>query len=159
MKKGFTLVELLVYMGLFSILIVVLTEIFLSILELQSQSVAVSSVASDGRFIVSRLTYDIRRATTISQPASLGQTGATAQLLIGGANYALAGSGGNLVLTSPLGSDNLNSIGSQVTDLSFTRVGNVGGKNSLQIKFRVTSRQNLPQGAEVRDYETTVSLR
>ena len=64
--RGFTLIELLVYMGIFSILLVVLTEMLVSILNLQLDSTATSSVDQDNRFIQQRLTYDIQRAKSFT---------------------------------------------------------------------------------------------
>lgn len=158
-KRGFTIVELLIYIGLLSILLVVLTEIFLSILDLQSEGRAVSSVAQDGRFLIARLNYDLRRSSSITEPATLGETSTNAIVTIDGNPYTFAENGGNLVLTTDGSSENLNSEGSRVTNLTFTRLGNVGGKNSLQIKFKLKSAQILHQGSEMRNYETTVSLR
>lgn len=161
MKKrlGFTMVELLIYMGLLAILLVVVTEIFLAILDLQSKSTAVSSVAQDGKYLLARLTYDVRRATSMTTPSSIGQATTTTQLVINGATNTYNGSTGDLVITNSNGSDNLTSVGSKISNLSFQRLGNVGGKNSLLIRFTLTSSQSLTGGKEVRDYETTVSLR
>ncbi len=158
-KKGFTIVELLIYMGLLSILIAVVTEIFLSILDLQSQSTAVSSVAQDGKYVLSKLSYDIRNATTISTPSTLGQSSPTLQLTIDGDSNSYSGTSGDLVVTNASGSDNLTSYGSQISNLSFRRLGTSGGKNSLAISFTLTSRQALKSGYEVRDYQTTIGLR
>lgn len=158
MRKGFTIVELLIYMGLLSILLVVLTQISVSIFDLQSQSKAVSSVAQDGRYILTRLNYDTRRASSISAPA-LGQTSSTATLVLDGVSTTYDASSGNLVVSSSGSSDQLNSLESNISNLQFRRIGNSGGKNSLEISFTLSSRQNRSSGREIRDYETTIGLR
>src|SRR5687768_16701793 len=95
-QKGFTLVELLIVMGLFGILLTVVTDMFVSTLSLQTESAAHSSVSQDGRFILSRLSYDIERASSITTPASLGASGSTLSMVVGGVAYSYALAGSNL---------------------------------------------------------------
>src|SRR4030042_5852170 len=73
-QKGFTLVEILLYMGLLAILLVVLTEILVSILAVKIEFEATSSVEQDSRFLLSRLFYDINRASAITTPGSIGSS-------------------------------------------------------------------------------------
>src|SRR5438094_795700 len=87
LEQGFTLIEFLMYIGIFSILLVALFQLFTTILDIQSESQATSSVDEDGKFILSRLSYDIQRTNAIVTPASVGQQGSTLQLTIGGASY------------------------------------------------------------------------
>lgn len=153
-KTGFTLVELMLYMGLMASLLVVLTEIFLSVMALQTESSSVANVGNNARFVLARLFYDFKRADTIVTPTSLGQTTATAEFTVDGVNYTYGtGSDGELTITSGGETDNLTGVGSRISDLSFTRLGNVGGENSLQIKYTLT------EGKESRNYQTTVALR
>jgi prepilin-type N-terminal cleavage/methylation domain-containing protein len=71
-KKGFTLVEMLIYMGLLTIFLAVIGNIFFSIIDLQLESQATSSVSESGRYLLSRISYDVRRAQSITTPASPG---------------------------------------------------------------------------------------
>ena len=158
-KKGFTLVELLIYIGMLSILLTVLTQIFGSILDAQLEGEATSSVQQDGRFILSRLTYDIRRTNNIVVPAVLGTQSTSLQLTIGGVNYTYAINSGNLELTNNLGANNLNSGDATVSNLNFTRLGNTGGKNTIQITYTVTSKVVRPKGQEIKNFQTTIGVR
>lgn len=159
MKKGFTIIELIIYMGLMAIFLVVLTEIFLSVLDVQTESQQNSSVEQDGKFILARLNYDISQASSITSP-TLGQASSSATIVEGGVNYTYDGtSGNNLVLVNNQGSNQLNSAGSSTSNVVFTHLGNVGGKNSLQVKFRLTSTASRNAGKEIRDFETTLGLR
>lgn len=134
-------------MGIVAIFLVVLVNIFLSVLEVQLESQSASSVDIDGRFILSRLAYDIHRAQNFSiTPTSLSLT-------INGLNFSYALNGDDLELITPNGSYQLNSHSSQVSDLLFTRVGNNTGKDTVQITFITTS------GKQTRDYQTTIGLR
>lgn len=70
-QAGFTLVELLLVMGIFAILLAVITDMFVSVLNVQTEAKANTSVTQDGRYILSKLSYDISRATTVTTPEDL----------------------------------------------------------------------------------------
>lgn len=158
-KKGFTLVELLLYMGLLAIFLVVLTEIFVTIMEVRLESEATSSVEQDGRFMVSRFAYDISRASAITTPANLGDTTSLLVMTVGGDTFRYAVSGGNLELTNANGTDNLNSSQSTISNQSFQKIGNSGGAETIKILFTVSSITQRAGGAETKMFETTVGRR
>jgi len=164
-RKGTTLVELLLYMGILAILLTVLTSIFVSVLDVQSESNAVSSVEQDGNYILARLNYDIHRAQNINIPTANGEVNSIFQIVIDGVNYTYNIDGNNnLVLTfinnGILEINNLNSYGSSVSNLSVERLGFTGGKeNSLRITFTLTSRTKRISGFETKSFETNLSLR
>ena len=154
---GFTLVELIIYMALLSAFLLILTNIFTAVLRVRVDSQSSSSVEQDGRFILARLAYDINRATADTVPSST-----SLNLTIGGQTYSYALSGTNLQLTQP-GSlvDNLNGSGSQITNLSFQKIANSGGReDTIKIQFTLQS-SAVPQGTtkEIRSFSTTVGRR
>lgn len=159
-SKGFTLVELLIYIGLLGIMLVVLTQVFTSALDVQTETEAASFVDLDSRFIINRLTYDIHRAQSITTPAALGATNSTLQLVIGGTNSTYALNGGNLEITDSVGTDRLNSVGSTISAFTVKRLGNTNGKNSLQISFTITSTTVKNGGQpETKNISTTIGIR
>jgi type II secretory pathway pseudopilin PulG len=160
-QKGTTMVELLLYMGILSILLTTLTSIFVSALNVQSESQATSSVEQDGNYILARLSYDIHRAQSINIPAANGATAGNFQIVIGGINYTYSVDGNNnLILTDNLGSNNLNNYNSSISNFSVQRLGNAGGvENTLRINFTITSRVEKNSGFETRDFQTNLSLR
>lgn len=143
---GFTLVEILIYMGIMAVFVTVLTNIFLSVLETQVESSATSLVEVDGRYVLSRLIYDIHQAAGITTPASPGQS--SSSLVLNSHSFDV--SNGALLID---GTDNLTGVDTTVSNFSVTRLGNGLGNDTLQISFDLTS------GAESRNYQTTVSLR
>ncbi len=160
LKRGFTLIELLLTMGLMSILLLVLSQVFISILDLRLESEATDVVAQDGRYILSRLTYDLNRASAITIPATQGGTGSQLQITISGVAHTYDVSGGNLTITTGGNSDSLDGYGTTVSNVSFTRLGNVNGKNTAQISFRLTSTiDTAGTGTNTRDFQTTVGIR
>ena len=160
-QKGVTIVELLLYMSILSILLTILTSVFVSALDVQSESNAVSSVEQDGNYILARLAYDIHRAQSINIPASNGATSDNFQIVIGGINYTYSiDANNNLILVNNLGTNNLNNYGTSVSGFSILRLGNAGGiENTLKINFTVTSRTKRISGYEVKNFQTNISLR
>lgn len=145
--KAFTLVEILIYMGLMALLITVLTNIFLSVLETQLESASVSAVEIDGRYVLSRLIYDIHPAAGLVTPSAAGQT-ATSLQLVNTHSYSV--SDGVLYID---GTSRLNSIDTQISNFSVTRIGNNVDNDTLQISFTLTS------STQSQNYQTTVSPR
>lgn len=162
-SNGFTLVELLIYMALLAIFLITLTGIFVNILEVQLESDATSAVDQDGRFILARLNYDINRATSVSTPSSFGSPGINnLSILISGDTYSYATSGENMQLTNILGTNNLNSSETTVTNLNFQRIANTsipGTRDTIKIQFTINSKTQRAQGAETKTFTTTVGLR
>ena len=147
------------YMGLLSILIVIMVEIFASSLNVQLESASSSSVQQDGRFLLARLTGDIQNAQSVVVPASIGAQSSSLQVTINSINYTYALSSGNIQLTNNNGTDNLNSLDTTVLNLSFQRLGNASGKSSIQIKLTLTSKVARKQVTETKNFQTTVGLR
>ena len=145
-------------MGLLSILLVVMVDLFASSLDLQLESQSTSSVDRDARYLFSKLSYDVNRAQSIVSPA-LGATGNSLQLIIGGVNYTYALNNDNLLLINNNGTDNLNSYSTTISNLSFQTVGNAGGKHSVRILLTVTSNTERVSGAETKTIQTTIGLR
>jgi type II secretory pathway pseudopilin PulG len=162
MKKAFTLVELGIYMGLFAVFLLVLTELFVSVLDAQTTTEALSSVAMDGRFINNRLFYDLARGKTITTPASLGT--ATTSLTFTDVDnrtitYAL--SGDNLQETIAGAIHQLNQFDVIVSNLTFTRLGNgLGKEDTVKVSYTLTSTAKRDGGGrEVQTFDTTFGLR
>ncbi len=157
--KGFTLIELSLYMSLLSILLLVLATIFTQILDVRLESESGSSVSSDERFIISRFAYDIGRADNVAIPTVLGDNTTTLQLTINSVNYTYNLNSTNLVLTDAIGMEKLNSFGTRVSNLTFKRLGNLNGKHTIQIHFTLTSTVSRTSGPEVKNSQTTIGLR
>lgn len=158
-ERGFTLVELLIYMGIFSILLLVLIEIFVASLSVQLESRGSSSVYEDGRFITSRIAYDIERSDSLSIPSNIGDEVNTLQVTTGGINYSYSLNGSDFEITDNLGTERLNSFNTNISNLKFKRLGNPNGKNSIKVSFTVTTKTQEPKGFETKDFQTTISTR
>ncbi|MBI4097708.1 MAG: type II secretion system protein [Candidatus Levybacteria bacterium] len=161
-QRGFTLVELLLYMGFFSIILVVTLQMFGSVFDAQIESQATSSVATDGRFILSRFNYDMARAQSISDPTLQGIPNAALAIVIEGTTFTYSLDSGDLLLTDSSNStiDQLNSEATSVSDLSFIRLaGGENGKDVIQLSFTLTSEAIRKTQKEIVTFQTTAGLR
>ena len=158
-RKGYTLVELLIFMAMLSILLVIFTQIFSLIVDARLESESTSIVAQDGNYLLNRLMYDVARTNTINLPNAVGATDTTLDITIDGVNYVYALNGANLQLTVNSSVYQLNSIGTTISDLTFKRIGNDDGKDTVQLGFTVTSKILEAGGSEFKSYQTTAGLR
>ncbi len=152
---GTTIIELIIYMGIFGTLLIVFTHFFLTVLDIKRESEAISYTAQDARFVLQRLTFDIKNATSITTPASLGSQGSTLVLVVNGVTntYALTGT------TLTLNGVRLHSFNTDVSNLSFHRLGNTNGKNAVQIAFTVTGKVRKTSGFQSTIIQTAVAIR
>jgi type II secretory pathway component PulJ len=157
MKKhqGFTLAELLVYIGLFAIILTILTEILVSLLKVQLESESISNLDQDSRYIITRLNYDLNRASSITGAT----TGNTLYIIVSGATYKYSQFGNNLFLTvNSQPSVMLNSFDTSVSNLNFQRLGTSG--DSIGVGLTLTSQ--VIQGGnrhEIKSINTVIGLR
>lgn len=155
-SKGFTLVELLMYMGLLSILIGILSTIFVSIIDVQLDSRATSNVDQDGRYILARLAHEVQSSSSILAP-TIGSPSGTLQLRINSIDYTYSLSNGNLQIASASATNNLNSSNTSISQVTFLRVGDGDNDDTIRLNFTVTSTTQSANN-ETRSYQTTLGL-
>lgn len=158
-RRGSTLVEFLIYIMLLSGFLIILTNIFISIIELKLDSESISFIEQDGRFIMVRLLYDIHRASSITTPAITGNTASNLVLVIGGTDYTYQLNGTDLELTDGSGTARLNSGETIVSGLIFQRIGNPGGKHTVKVQFTVGSVVKRLGGSQTKTFNFTSGLR
>ena len=159
-NRGFTIVELIIYMGIMSVLLLVLTDLFISVLDIQSESEVTSAIQQDGRYILTRLNYDLTQVKTITTP-TLGTTTPNLIVTISGQTYSYQLTGPNLTLSiNGAPGNQLNSYASSISGLTFTRLGNgIGKEDTIRISFDLTSIVNRSNGPQTTNFLTTVGLR
>jgi len=159
-RGGFTLIELVIYIGVLSILLVSLSSVFTSIIDVQLDSTSTSSVNQDGRYLLSKLLYDVKSSSSIVIPATPGSQSSTMQLTINSINYTYSASSSGyfkVVNTSTWEANALNSYDTSVSGLTFTRIGNGGSSDDIQVSFTVSSRNTERAGAvESKSFQTTL---
>jgi len=158
-QAGFTLVELALYGGLLSILLVVFMQILGSVLDAQLESESATSLEQASRFINARFIYDFLTSDSVASPSAFGQTGTVLVLTKAGQNYQYNVSGNNLVLTNGGSQNALNNYDTTVSNVSFTKIGNAGGKPTVRISFTLTGKTKRNGATESKIVQTTYGLR
>lgn len=155
--KGFTIIELVVYMGTLAIFLTIITQVFASILDVRTRTEATSSLEQDSRYILSRLLYDIQRAQAISEPNSLGDTSIRLIVTIDGMPHTYQLQGNDFTLTDDTGTYSLNSSGTIVSGLNFQRLGAaLTGRNTIRVNLTVTSVSTATVTRETKNIQTTI---
>lgn len=149
-RAGSTIIEMLIYMGILTVLLSVLMVMFSSIIGVQLESKATSSVDQDSRYILARLAYDMQSATEIASP-SAGMTDSTLKIQVNSIDYIYSLSGTNLQITDNNDTNVLNSTDTNISDVSFRRIGNGDDDDTIRISFTVTSKTRKITGTQ---YET-----
>jgi type II secretory pathway pseudopilin PulG len=133
MKKAFTLLEIVIFLAIFSIIIVAFLVIFVSLVNLQSNQSAVAEVNQESQFLLNQIQYNVASARLIDMTldsaagmltlrefaSSLDPTYIT---LSGGVAYLQQGSGSQL--------QSLTSNKVVVSNLLFTRHFNLNGSST-----------------------------
>jgi hypothetical protein len=158
-KSGSTIVELLLYMGLLSIFIILLFNLFAQIISTQTRSASVSLVNTNGNFLMTKLTHDINQADDIITPPTIDSTASAMILKIGSTNATYAVSAGRLTLTDSTGTYNINDVNTTFSDFIVRRLGNPGGKPGLEITFTITSNIDDNSNIKTKTYQTFATLR
>lgn len=162
-EAGYSLVELLLYIGIFSMLLVFLFQLFSSIVNIQLEGESTSGVTQDGRYLLNRFTYDVQHAKSIVTPL-VGSSSAQLALLISGTtNYTYATTSGNLTLTNSQTNsvDQLNSVNTSVSAFTVTHLSDTKATSTdtVTISFTLTDKTVKQGGAQVEHFQTTVGLR
>ncbi|MBI2442794.1 MAG: hypothetical protein HYV40_02710 [Candidatus Levybacteria bacterium] len=156
---GFSVVELLLYMGLLSIFLTILTQLFIASLQVQLASESISSVEQDGRYILSRFQYDILRSGDVQSPSGFGQEGTSLTLLVEGNPVVYSLSGSELMLDAGGSAEKISGANVLVSDLKFTKYGNNPGKPTVSLSFIVTSKVKQAKGVDSKMFQATFGLR
>jgi hypothetical protein len=149
-NSGVTIIEILLYFGLVSIFLMVLVDIFAASVNFRLESESASSIQSDSQFILAKMMNDVANSDTLNVS---GNT-----LMLSSGTYSLQN--GDLILTSLGVGQKLNGLDTALTSLTFTKLGNLNGIPTVQVKFDIES-TIVKQGniKETRSYQTTLGLR
>ncbi len=162
-QRGTSLIEVILYIALFSIIIFVVVDLLITSGSLKTESESQSGLLIDAGFITSRLNYEIRNSDTITTPVLAGPATTSLTLTSGSETHTFSLSGSNLLYQKTVGvtttSANLNTDLTNVSNLSFQALGSVGGKLSVKINFALTDVKATQQGNQTKNYEIVVTTR
>lgn len=165
-RQGFTILELVLYLGLLGIFLVIMTNLFVASLDTRLESQDQSALQQNGRYLIGRFTYDLSRAQTISSP-NLGEQANSLDLVINengvDKHFIYTLDNQNLLLTVNDQQYQLNSQDTIITNLNFYRLGNSDvnpqAKDGVQIKFTLQSLVDKNSGGSVKNFQTFINLK
>lgn len=157
-SKGYTLVELLIYLVLFSTLLLVVTQFLFETKTLELEINNSASLNRSTRALFSEIKSSLRNAQLIDLPAR-GASGNSLSLNNGQIIFSL---NDQAILEKKVGSETylLHSSQTKIEELSFTRGNSLGQKENIQIKIKVKGRSVLEGQREKSLFlQTTIALR
>lgn len=164
MKKGFTLVEILLYLAVLSIIVFALSSFLFLAYTSRVRATVIAEVEQQGSQTMSIITQNIRNAVSITAPAS-GSTAASLTLTeYTGANSPTVfdQSGDTLRITEGVAAAvNITSNRVVVSNLSFQNLSRPSTPGVVQIKFTLTHINPSNRGEYIysKDFTSTASLR
>jgi type II secretory pathway pseudopilin PulG len=159
-KKGFTLIEMLIYMGLVAAFLVILSSLFTAILETQLDTQSRSALDQGGQYLLNRLSYDIRRADSVTVPASIGNTGQQLTLMIDGVAYSYFLANQKVQLTVGSSTYTITPFDLLISGFTVVRRGNSSGKPVIDISLSLTSlTTSLSEQPQIKDLNTSFQIR
>ena len=169
-QKGFSLIEILLYMSLLSLIAFVAVDLFLGVGEFSLESSSKSTLQDDAKYITRRLSYDIHQASTITTPGSYGDGNRTSELQleltlsfspVETHNYLLVGN--DLLYQRTSGgstqSAKLNSNQNRLNFLWFSNISTGSAKPTIKILFELEAVRTTKQGPTRQTFETVVGSR
>ncbi len=161
--KGFTLVEMIIYIAIIGIVITGFINYSLSVGGVRNKNYSAATVQANGREALSVLTQKIHEASAVLTP-SAGATNTQLVLDMPGANPNIIFdvSGGILTMT-PTGSPAVTITDSRATisSLTFTNLASSGQRPNIQIDMTInyTTPAGDVQTGYTKTYRTAVSTR
>lgn len=143
MKKGFTLLEVLLYTSIGGILVFILANITFITMESRVKGQVINEVNGQGVQVMQVITQTIRNSESIISPTA-GINGTTLSLNVTGANPTVFSQTGDQLFVSESGGASVALTSSRVkaTNLSFHNVSRTGTSGSIKIVFTLTHVNN-----------------
>lgn len=158
-KKGFSLIELLIYSAILVVVLFFTSEYLYSLGQARLNNTARVEVTQAAQLIINKLKVDIPLASAINVPSG-SDPSSNLGFSIAGDSIDYSVSGSALYRTLNGVGDKLTSNQVSISNLEFRKIANPGGINTVQIKFTLTSLAQLSGGRNVQEsFQTTISQR
>lgn len=162
-QSGFTLIETLIYFGLFAFVISGIVVTAYSTFELSARTQGRGLLTAEGNFLLGKLNWALTGASNVTLPAS-GASGNTLSFTKAGTTLVFSFSGGNLTLkrgTNPAATLNNGNSTVAVTSPATSVFSHAGsGANPESVTAAFTLSLQTANGAGLsQDFSTTKYLR
>ncbi len=166
--KGFSLLELLIYIAILAIVTMVIVGVFLSLNRGRGEVETRSEVNSNLRFAIEKISQDLRAATSsaaIISPASTSTASNVLTIIVGADTISYATTTDNLLQRSVNGTpENITSDTVKIDSLSFTRLENRNAVlnkifASVNVEMKISYKSESPDQRYEESKETTIGIR
>lgn len=158
-KQGFTLVEILIYTGIFAIISTLLVSILVTFSRIDATQNATAEVANQANFVLSQ----IRRLTAASSAFEVRDVSGQKELWLYPKNYTTAPTkiyfSGGAVTLSELGAPAAPLTTSRVVvdSLVFTKYGNPPGPDVVGVDMAISYNTGNPAESHTRNFRTAIA--
>lgn len=158
--QGATLIELVVYLALFSIVLLISIDLMVMSSETGAESSAKNSLNQDSNFILNRMEYDMQRAESIFAPTAPSQVTNYLWLTIGGQDYVYFVNLNKVQLyINGTWHDLSSSFVTAPSAMRFENVGTATTKSTIKAKITLRSTDTPKGGPLEKTFETVFGLR
>lgn len=158
-RKGITIVEMVIYLGIVSALLVIFINLFGVIVDRQLETESLSSTQYESTYLLSRFTYDFGRASSIDVPAFPGSSSAMLRLIIDGIAHEYTASDGAFVLLRDGQILRMTSNKSIINSPQFIRYGTGTVHDIVQLDFDIESHSQLRGIGDSIHFSTQLGIR
>ncbi len=147
-REGFTLIETLIFIVIFSLTIITFLSVFVTVTNIQARQSSASEVATQTQFLLQTLQYYIERASAVDITADTATSTLKLRMPSAAEDPAIIQLNGSTVTLQLAGGavKNLTSSKVNVTGLQFTRRTNPPGHDSVSIALTMAyNTQSLAQ--------------
>lgn len=163
-QKSFSLIEILLYISMVSIIILAISTLLAMILNARIKTETMLEVESQGQFLVETITKSINEAQSVNLPAA-ATTGDSLSLATNDVNttptvYALS-SGALTIAEGALPNEKLTNSKITVSNLNFTNTQNAGSTSgAIQVNFTISfnNTSNRNEYDYQKTFQTTASI-
>ncbi|MFA6307251.1 MAG: prepilin-type N-terminal cleavage/methylation domain-containing protein [Patescibacteria group bacterium] len=163
-KKGFTLVELIIYISLASLILLAITGFFQLHIASRVKNKTITEVEQQGVQILNLISQYVVNASAIDSPATgVSSSNLSLQMPTVASNPTIFSfSGGNLYITEGASSPVvLNSSSVEITNINFTNLSKSNTPGIIRVEFTLdyVSNSSRPEFKWSKTFYTSVSLR
>jgi type II secretory pathway pseudopilin PulG len=136
-KNGFTLLEIVIFVGMFSLVVVAFMSIFVSVSQVTLRQTSASEVASQSQFLLQTIQYYVERSNNIEMPADTATTTLRLRMPSNVEDPTTIQLSGTSVTiqSSSTPAKVLTSSKVNITNLQFTKRLNAYGHDSVAVTF------------------------
>lgn len=162
---GFTMIELLTSVGLFMVVVVAASSLFIAVVQGNRKAIALQNILDEGKFVLEIMSRDIRTGKLFSVPTSNSLEFTNAEGNIVCYRYNVGNKSIQKISSSCGGSGSVNEVTSShisVDNFKFTLTGESSSDNiqpRIVISMGITNKGTKAESQSSINLETTISSR